>query len=125
MGDQFVKPVLKQFSGELTTTGDTYEVVPNDVDSSEYWYVKGFANLTIHLTCSTKKLFYKIEAAPSTTGNIPGDWDDLGIVDEYIAADETVIEEISQPIDFLRVSIRPVVSGENGKINVVIRGSSV
>ena len=97
MGDMFVKPVLISKTGSLTTTGNDYVVVPDDHDSSAYFYLKGYHNKLIELKCETKDLFYCIDSAL-----VVGDWHPLE-VDILISAGSLGYELFSELWNYMRI----------------------
>lgn len=130
LGDQFVKPVVKQRTGSKTTTINTYEAIPDADTGEDFFRSKGFVQKLLYLACTTNDLDYKIEANIDDGSGLPvsGTWDELKAEAVLASGADIWVDETNlttRPYDFYRVMVKPNVADTHGTMSARMNLSSM
>ena len=118
MPEMFIKPKLAERTGDWTTIGNAYVVVPDGDTELAYHKVKGYKNKLVELICTLNTLKFKIDASLDASS-----WHNIKA--ETTLAVGSTFETNNEPWNYLRVQIKPTVADAHGTMAVTVKESSL
>ena len=119
MVEYFIKPKLKDFSGSLLTTVNTYATIPDSATSTNYFYVRGYRYKSLVLSATTNNLLYSLDGS-----NDASTWFNIK-TDQALNVGTPVLETDTDLYNYYRVQIKPATADQHGTGTAKLVGSTL